>query len=112
MLKFQNGAHYDCAIPAHSSRSFEMNHQTRRQSLLEAATQAAVGVPIGFSVVFFVGFLDLNPFWLALSTSCVMFLVSSIRGYVIRRRFERFARSIQTLGYDKRIKDIIEGSTE
>jgi uncharacterized membrane protein AbrB (regulator of aidB expression) len=66
-----------------------MTAQTPRASALEAAMQAAVGVPIGFSVCFAVGKLGLSPTLSAALITVVMFLVSTARGYLIRRGFDR-----------------------
>ncbi len=83
--------------------------QTRRDSLLEAATRSAIGVPTGFTVTLFVGLADLNPFAQAFVITCTMFVAQTITGYLLRRRFERFARSLQTIDYERRrIKEIIE----
>lgn len=63
--------------------------QRPRASLMEAATQAAVGLPMGLVVVYGVALLKLPPSITAVLTTGLMFLVSTLRGYVIRRRFER-----------------------
>lgn len=64
--------------------------QHRRTSFLEAATQAAVGLPIGFAVTFAVGLMGLPAAASASLITGLMFLASTVRGYVIRRRFERW----------------------
>jgi asparagine N-glycosylation enzyme membrane subunit Stt3 len=61
--------------------------QHSRASLVEAATQAAVGV--GYAVVFGVECLHLPTAWSAAVITVSMFLLSTLRGYVIRRRFDR-----------------------
>lgn len=66
-----------------------MMGQPRRASVLEAATQAAVGLPIGFAVSFAVVLLGLSAAMTAALVTGLMFLVSTVRGYVIRRGFER-----------------------
>ena len=58
-------------------------------SLLEAATQAAVGVPIGFAVTFAVGLMGLSAAAAAALITLSMFMLSTVRGYLIRRRFDR-----------------------
>jgi hypothetical protein len=83
-------------------------NQTRRSSLLESFTQASVGIPIGFTVSFLVGWLRLNPFLQACAIVFAMWIISTIRGYLIRRRFERFASSIHTIDCERRLKDITE----
>jgi hypothetical protein len=71
--------------------------QTRRASLLEAVTQSAVALPIGFAVAFVVGFMGLDPLVQAFTIAATMFVVSTVRGYLVRRRFERFASSIGSI---------------
>jgi hypothetical protein len=66
-----------------------MTRQRPSTSLLEAATQAAVSLPIGFVVVFGVERMQLGPMASAATITLAMFLLSVLRGYVIRRRFER-----------------------
>lgn len=66
-----------------------MTHQPPRTSLLEAATQAAVGLPIGFMVVYAVSLLDLSPAANGAASAGCMFVISTARGYAVRRRFER-----------------------
>lgn len=63
--------------------------QHPRTSLIEAATQAAVGIPIGFAVTFAVGLMGLPAAVSASLITLSMFLLSTVRGYLIRRRFER-----------------------
>jgi hypothetical protein len=63
--------------------------QHPRTSLIEAATQATVGIPIGFSVAFAVGLLQLPAAPAAAMITGLMFVASTARGYVIRRRFDR-----------------------
>jgi hypothetical protein len=63
--------------------------QQRRHAALEAATQAAVGIPIGFVVTFGVELLHLPPAISAALITGLMFLLSTLRGYLIRRRFDR-----------------------
>lgn len=65
--------------------------QSPRTSLLDAATQAAVGLPLGFVVVYAVSWLRLSPAATAVLTTGLMFVVSTARGYVVRRRFDRRA---------------------
>jgi hypothetical protein len=62
--------------------------QHPRASFMEAATQAAVGVPIGFAVTFAIGLMGMSAASAALITLS-MFVASTARGYVIRRRFDR-----------------------
>jgi hypothetical protein len=63
--------------------------QPRRTSAFEAAMQSIVGAPIGFVVTFIVGLFHLEPLAMAISITSSMFLASTWRGYVIRRRFEK-----------------------
>lgn len=63
--------------------------QHPRTSLIEAATQATVGIPIGFGVKFGVEQIHLAPAWSAATITMLMFLLSTLRGFLIRRRFER-----------------------
>jgi Flp pilus assembly protein TadB len=67
----------------------DMARQPRRSSAIEAATQALIGLPIGFGVTFTVEQLHLPPAWSAASITTLMFLLSALRGYLIRRRFDR-----------------------
>jgi hypothetical protein len=62
--------------------------QHPRASLMEAAKQATVGLPVGFAVSFGIGLLGLPPAAAALIT-LAMYALSILRGYWIRRRFER-----------------------
>jgi hypothetical protein len=66
--------------------------QPRRTSALEAATQAAVGIPIGLAVSFGVALLGLSAAATAALITGAMFVVSTARGYLIRRGFERGRR--------------------
>jgi hypothetical protein len=63
--------------------------QPRRTSLIEAVTQAAVGLPLGFLVSYGVSLFHLPPEITAALITSQMFAASVARGYVIRRRFER-----------------------
>jgi hypothetical protein len=63
--------------------------QSRRLAAIEAATQAAVGLPIGYAVCFAVGLIGLSAAASASIITLSMFLVSTIRGYLIRRKFDR-----------------------
>ncbi len=65
-----------------------MTVQSRRLSAIEAAAQAIVGVPIGFAVSFTVSLLGLSAVMAAASITGTMFLVSTLRGYLIRRCLE------------------------
>jgi hypothetical protein len=65
--------------------------QSHLTSLLEAATQAGIGLPIGLLVSFCVAWLGLSAAATAALIAGLMFVFSTARGYVIRRRFERFA---------------------
>ena len=67
----------------------EMTPQSRRTSLLEAATQSLVGLPLGFAVVTAVSLLRLSPAAAGALSAGLMFVVSTARGYVIRRRFAK-----------------------
>jgi uncharacterized membrane protein YfcA len=70
----------------------DMRGQRWRMSLLEAATQAAIGVPIGFCVVYGVSRFGMSPAATAVTTSSVMFLINTSRGYFVRRGFNRMGR--------------------
>lgn len=59
-------------------------------SLIEAATQSLVGLPIGFVVSFAVGLLGLSAAASAALITGTMFLASTLRGYLIRRGFQRW----------------------
>jgi hypothetical protein len=63
--------------------------QHPRASLREAATQASVGLPIGFAVSFAVGLLRLEPPASAALITLTMYALSILRGYWIRRSFDR-----------------------
>jgi hypothetical protein len=63
--------------------------QHRRASLREAATQATVGLPVEFAVSFGIGLLGLSPAAAAALITLAMYAISILRGYLIRRRFER-----------------------
>jgi hypothetical protein len=63
--------------------------QHPRTSLLEAATQATVSLPVGFAVSFGVSLLRLSPAVAAALITVAMYLLSILRGYWVRRRFER-----------------------
>ncbi len=63
--------------------------QHPRASLREAATQATVGLPVGFAVSFGIGLLGLSPAAAAALITLSMYALSILRGYVIRRRFDR-----------------------
>jgi hypothetical protein len=65
--------------------------QPRRTSLLEAATQACVGLPLGFAVSYAVSMLRLPPAASAAAITGLMFAVSVARGFWIRRAYERRA---------------------
>jgi len=82
--------------------------QTRRASLLEAATRSTIGIPTGFTVPLFVGFMGFDPFIQAFLITSTMFAAQTTTGYLLRRRFERFASSLETLKYEERLQDIIE----
>lgn len=66
-----------------------MTVQHPRTSAIESATQAVVGVLIGFSVSFVVISLHLSTALSAWLITAIMFFVSILRGYLIRRWFER-----------------------
>jgi hypothetical protein len=66
--------------------------QSRRTSLIEAATQAAVGLPIGFLVAYGISALRLPAGPSAALITGLMFAVSVLRGYLIRRQFIRGPR--------------------
>ena len=66
-----------------------MTPQPRRTSLLEAAANAAVGLPIGLVVSYGVALLDLSPAVSAALITGLMYVASVARGYWIRRRFAR-----------------------
>jgi hypothetical protein len=63
--------------------------QHPRASLLEAATQATISLPVGFLVSFGVSLLHLAPAIAAALITVAMYVLSILRGYLIRRRFER-----------------------
>jgi hypothetical protein len=64
-------------------------NQSPRTSLLEAATQSLVGLPLGFAVVTAVSLLRLSPAATGALSGGLMFVVSTARGYAIRRRFAK-----------------------
>jgi hypothetical protein len=66
-----------------------MTFQSPRTSLIEAATQSAVGLPIGLIVSFSVAMLGLSAVATAALITGSMFVVSTARGYIVRRRFDR-----------------------
>jgi hypothetical protein len=66
-----------------------MTPQSPRTSLLEAATQSLVGLPLGFAVVTAVSLLGLSPAAAGALSAGLMFVVSTARGYAIRRRFAK-----------------------
>jgi hypothetical protein len=65
--------------------------QHRRASAAEAVTQALVGLPIGFAVTYAIERLHLSPAVSAGTITGAMFGLSALRGYLIRRGFERRA---------------------
>jgi hypothetical protein len=67
-------------------------NQSMKASLAEACTQAFIGIPVGWSVCFAIAMLDLSPGETAGLITGTMFLVSVVRGYWVRRRFERALR--------------------
>ncbi len=84
-----------------------MTAQPRCTSLVEAATQASVGLPIGFAVSYAVSMLGLPPAVAAGLITGLMFALSVARGYLIRRRFEHFHANI-----DKLVKDTMVTGNE
>jgi hypothetical protein len=64
-----------------------MTVQLPLTSLKEAALQAAVGLPIGLIISYGIALLHLPPAISAWLITGLMFLASTARGYVIRRRF-------------------------
>jgi hypothetical protein len=66
-----------------------MTSQSPRTSLLEAATQAAVGLPIGLVVSYAVSWFRLSPAISAALITGLMFVASTARGFWIRRRFAK-----------------------
>jgi hypothetical protein len=74
-----------------------MTAQLRRTSLIEAATQACVGLPLGFVVSYAVSMLRLPPAATAVLITGLMFAVSVARGYLVRRGFEK-RRSVRSYG--------------
>jgi hypothetical protein len=84
--------------------------QSHLTSLLEAATQAGIGLPIGLLVSFCVAALGLSAAATAVVITGLMFVFSTARGYVIRRRFERFAaREGRERAIGEIIRSVIEG---
>jgi hypothetical protein len=91
-----------------------MTSQAPRTSLLEAATQAAVGLPIGFGVVTAVSLLGLSPAASGALSAGAMFVVSTARGFWIRRRFEEInikGKLINNLSTKTGCKEIITDSS-
>jgi hypothetical protein len=72
-----------------------MTAQPRRTSLVEAATQASVGLPLGFIVSYAVSMLCLPPAVTAALITGLMFALSVARGYWIRRAYERRAMIVE-----------------
>jgi hypothetical protein len=68
-------------------------NQRWRISLLEAATQAAIGVPIGFCVVYGISHLGMSPGATAVTTSSLMFVINTSRGYFVRRTFNSLGQN-------------------
>jgi hypothetical protein len=63
--------------------------QHPRASLMEAATQATIGLPVGFAVSYGIGLLHLPPAIAAALITVAMYVLSILRCYVVRRRFDR-----------------------
>jgi hypothetical protein len=63
--------------------------QPRRHAAIEAATQATISLPIWFVVTFGVSLLHLHPATAAALITVAMYVLSFVRGYLIRRRFDR-----------------------
>jgi hypothetical protein len=69
-----------------------MTHrQHPRISALEAVTQSAVGILLGLAVT--TAFLGSGKLGVGAEITAAMFIVSSARGYVIRRLFDRIGRT-------------------
>jgi hypothetical protein len=66
-----------------------MTAQPRRTSLIEAVTQASVGLPIGLVASYVVAWFRLPPAITAVLITGLMFAASVARGYLVRRSFER-----------------------
>ena len=66
-----------------------MTTQSPRTSLLEAATQSLVGLPLGWAVSYAVVSFRLSPAISAMLITGLMFVVSTARGFWIRRAYER-----------------------
>lgn len=64
-----------------------MTTQPRRASLMEAISQATISLPVGFAVSYGVGLLRLSPAIAAAMITGLMYALSILRGYIIRRRF-------------------------
>jgi hypothetical protein len=74
--------------------------QLPRTSFKEAAMQAAVGIPIGLVVSYGVALLHLPPALSAWLITGLMFIASAIRGYLIRRKFDRFEHRLDGLTWE------------
>jgi len=70
------------------SSGYRHMSQQRFTSLVEAAMQAAVGLPIGLGVSVIVASMGLSAALTGALISSLMFIASTLRGYLIRRRFE------------------------
>jgi hypothetical protein len=70
-----------------------MTTQPNHLSAIEAATQAAVGLPVGWAVCFSVELLGLSAAASAALITIIMFLFSTIRGYIVRRSFDKVSRN-------------------
>ena len=66
--------------------------QPRRHSLIEAVTNAGIGCALGFPVAWGVASLGMSPIATGLATTGCMAVVSTARGYWIRRKFEYLKR--------------------
>jgi hypothetical protein len=77
-----------------------MTAQTPRTSLKEAAMQSVVGIPIGLVVSYSVALLHLPPAMSAWLITGLMFLASTVRGFIIRRKFDRFERRLDGLTWE------------
>jgi RsiW-degrading membrane proteinase PrsW (M82 family) len=68
--------------------------QTRSESLIEAATHAWLGCALGFPIVWAVSAIGLSSLWTTVVITIVMFAVSTIRSYVLRRLYEDRKRDL------------------
>ena len=67
--------------------------QSKKHSHYEITTNQIVGIALGWMIVYFIFPLlkELNQFELATISSCMFFVSSYMRSYIIRRVFNKIA---------------------